>query len=298
MNISLRNAYYVQITTQLKNKNKLFQLLKGKFHYSFVKNNKLKIDLILLIRVNNFFKYLNNYSDTIQNINVAYIYQNIKHKKNNSNPNQPNQANNIPHNSPQNIISQGEANPNVSNVNNQIVTTNSNIINTNTSINLNSPSNISNPVNNISQSRVIDYYTFDAIPEKVPSNEDSSQTVFMIRDFSNCENETVKKTYIQSILPLKVDDMAYLNFQIFTPETGFVNPKSIRIKTVRNAIQKNDKEFQRDLRICEYEDICLHWQNISVFKEKIIAITRVQKMFFPYFKTCHERIVFPRRRTR
>ena len=129
---------------------------------------------------------------------------------------------------------------------------------------------------------LIDYYTFDFFPE----NSFYFPSIYMLREFSSFNLDILQKTYIQPILPFKTFDQGLLNLNIFSSENLFIEPKKITIKIIQNSL--NDKKTFKGInpRICEFEEICLHWKNISFLtnKQDKQFIDQIKEIFNPYFK--------------
>ena len=127
--------------------------------------------------------------------------------------------------------------------------------------------------------KFIDYYSFDYFPEKTlyfPS-------LYMIREFTPYYLDNLQKTFIQPILPFKTYDQALLNLNVYSPENFFVEHKSLKIKFLMNPLDNKKYINKENPRICEYEDICVHWKNISFLKEEKIIIEHLTKVFTPQF---------------
>ena len=128
--------------------------------------------------------------------------------------------------------------------------------------------------------RYVDYYSFDIFEE----NTENFPSIYMLREFTSFNLDNLQKPYIQPILPFKVYDQALLNFQIFSPQKHFVDPKEIRIKIKQNTIpNKLDPNIQNP-RICEYEDICYHWKNLSFLKDEKKVMIQLESIFNSNFK--------------
>lgn len=136
--------------------------------------------------------------------------------------------------------------------------------------------NIINKENN-KKEKYLDYYSFDIFSE----NYDNYPSIYMLREFTSFNLDNLQKPYIQPILPFKDYDQILLNFQIFSPQNYFVDPKEIRIKIKENQIETKNLSYPR---ICEYENICNHWKNLSYLKDKNIIYDEIEKMFKPNFE--------------
>lgn len=132
---------------------------------------------------------------------------------------------------------------------------------------------------NNKKERLVDYYSFDFFPE----NSLYFPSLYMIREFTSFYFDNLQKTYIQPILPFKTYDQCLLNFNIFSPGNYFIDPNSIKMKIIINPL-KDKKNFQgENPRNCEFEDICLHWKNISFLKEEKIIMKQLIEVFTPQF---------------
>ena len=127
--------------------------------------------------------------------------------------------------------------------------------------------------------RFIDYYSFDYFPEKTSY----FPSLYMIREFTSYYLDNLQKTFIQPILPFKTYDQALLNLNIYSPENFFIEPKSVKIKFFINPLDNTQYIKGENPRICEYEDVCVHWKNISFLKEEKIIIEQLTKVFTPQF---------------
>ena len=105
----------------------------------------------------------------------------------------------------------------------------------------------------------------------------------MIREFTSYYLDNLQKTFIQPILPFKTYDQALLNLNIYSPENFFIEPKSVKIKFFINPLDNTQYIKGENPRICEYEDVCVHWKNISFLKEEKIIIEQLTKVFTPQF---------------
>ena len=133
------------------------------------------------------------------------------------------------------------------------------------------------------KSKIYDFYSFDIFSDK-NNNFPSS---YMTREFTSFNLDMLQKTYIQPILPFKLNDIGEFVFNIFSPEKNFINPSEINIKIKKNVLNYKilkEKSSELNPRICEYEDICLHWKNLDNFKDKDIINETLEKIFKPNFK--------------
>ena len=133
------------------------------------------------------------------------------------------------------------------------------------------------------KSKIYDFYSFDIFSDK---NNDFP-SIYMTREFTSFNLDMLQKTYIQPILPFKLNDIGEFVFNIFSPEKNFINPLEINIKIKKNVLNYKilkEKSSELNPRICEYEDICLHWKNLDNFKDKDIIKETLEKIFKPNFK--------------
>ena len=133
------------------------------------------------------------------------------------------------------------------------------------------------------KSKIYDFYSFDIFSDK---NNDFP-SIYMTREFTSFNLDMLQKTYIQPILPFKLNDIGEFVFNIFSPEKNFINPAEINIKIKKNVLNYKilkEKSSELNPRICEYEDICLHWKNLDNFKDKDIINETLEKIFKPNFK--------------
>ena len=143
--------------------------------------------------------------------------------------------------------------------------------------------NDKNKQNKKIKSKIYDFYSFDIFSDK---NNDFP-SIYMTREFTSFNLDMLQKTYIQPILPFKLNDIGEFVFNIFSPEKNFINPSEINIKIKKNVLNYKilkQKSSELNPRICEYEDICLHWKNLDNFKDKDIINETLEKIFKPNFK--------------
>lgn len=147
----------------------------------------------------------------------------------------------------------------------------------------NNNNNDKNKQNKKIKSKIYDFYSFDIFSDK---NNDFP-SIYMTREFTSFNLDMLQKTYIQPILPFKLNDIGEFVFNIFSPEKNFINPSEINIKIKKNVLNYKilkEKSSELNPRICEYEDICLHWKNLDNFKDKDIINETLEKIFKPNFK--------------
>ena len=132
-----------------------------------------------------------------------------------------------------------------------------------------------------------DFYTYDLYSEN-----DKTPDIYITKEqiSFNINNNFEKLAFIQPILPFKINDKGIINLEIFTSNNNFVNPSSIKLylKSLDLKHYLNNLKIKKynDLRICEYENICVFWKylhnekSINDFKNIII---KIKKIFEPYF---------------
>jgi len=89
---------------------------------------------------------------------------------------------------------------------------------------------------------------------------------------------------IQPILPFKLNDRGIFNFEIFSNQNYFINPRNLKIKL--NILDLYSNPDINELRINEYENICKYWKLKGGVNEKKIEIYKgiikewFEKLFF------------------
>jgi hypothetical protein len=131
-------------------------------------------------------------------------------------------------------------------------------------------------------SHLVDYYSFDLFH----NNISRFPSIYMTREFTTFTNDILQKTYIQPILPFKLEDKGIININIFSPENLFVEPSSIKIKMKVDDIpsRTRDATSEDNPRICEYEDLCNHWKNLGLLEEKELVAKQLSNVFEPCFQ--------------
>lgn len=231
-NTLMRNVYYNAIIPKLKRNNYYLQLLRSKIRYSLIRNQSMKIDLVVYFRfefntfiLNKKYPDLEQYDNFInKNITLAFIYKNSRTYQDKNNINDK---------------------PNTS-------------------------------------SHLVDYYSFDLFH----NNISRFPSIYMTREFTTFTNDILQKTYIQPILPFKLEDKGIININIFSPENLFVEPSSIKIKMKVDDIpsRTRDATSEDNPRICEYEDLCNHWKNLGLLEEKELVAKQLSNVFEPCFQ--------------
>ena len=143
--------------------------------------------------------------------------------------------------------------------------------------------------------KMFDYYTFDLYPEKRESNNLTNKSMYISKELSLFEKDGNNIVSIQPILPFSINDKGILNLEIYTANNGFVDPDSIKIiiksYNIKNHINKLSERNINNPRICEVENLCFHWKDISLYIYHKTIINIVKKLFEPFFeikKICFE----------
>ena len=125
---------------------------------------------------------------------------------------------------------------------------------------------------NTKQVNMYDCYTYDLYSEK-----DETPNIYINKEpliFNNNINAEEKLVFIQPILPFKVKDKGIINLEIYSSNNNFINPSSIIIALknfdLKNYIENLKEKGNINLRICEYENNCFHWKEIT--DDRIINI--------------------------
>ena len=132
------------------------------------------------------------------------------------------------------------------------------------------------------KSKYADYFSFDILN----SNTTKFPSIYMTREFTTFNMDNLQKTYIQPVLPFKTDDQAIINISIYSPENSFIDPNEIKVKYKLSPVPSVSKSSEEDPRVCEYEDICSHWKNLSFLEQKEIIMNQLISIFEPMFKIC------------
>ena len=146
--------------------------------------------------------------------------------------------------------------------------------------------------------KMYDNYTFDLYPgDYLINNYINNFHIFISKELPIKERDNNNLGYVQPILPFLENDKAIINLELYSTDNGFIDPKSIKIViksyNLKNYINKlNDKEIS-NMRISEYEELCVHWKNINLYEMNIKIIDDVQMLFSPFFQInniCFENI--------
>ena len=88
---------------------------------------------------------------------------------------------------------------------------------------------------------------------------------------------------VQPILPFKFNDKGIFNFEIFSNQNLFINPRSLRLKL--NIIDINSNNDINALRKNEYETICKYWKIKGGLNEKRIETYKaiIKEWFDKFF---------------
>ena len=271
INKSISDAYYHNIKKNLINYRSNFELIKCSLAYSKVKD-ALKIDFVINIRFVN--KIYNNFALNIEK------NENPRNKENNE------------------INGKNEKKENSeNNDSNKIIIKNNEKSFEPKCFQIIYFYNYFKPVNpktklktkeNTKTINMYDYYTYDLYSEN-----DKTPNIYINEDQSsfNINNNTDKLTFIQPILPFKINDKGIINLEIYTSNNDFVNPSSIKIFLKSYDLKSylydlKIKEYN-NLRICEYENICFHWKymnNSRIINNYQKIVNKTKKIFEPYFE--------------
>jgi len=143
--------------------------------------------------------------------------------------------------------------------------------------------------------KMFDYYTFDLYPEKRESNNLEYKSIYISKELSLFEKDGNNIVSIQPILPFSINDKGILNLELYTANNGFVDPDSIKIiiksYNIKNHISKLSERNINNPRICDCENLCFHWKDISLYIYHRTIINIVNKLFESFFevkKICFE----------
>ena len=136
--------------------------------------------------------------------------------------------------------------------------------------------------------KMYDYFTFDLYPEIYRNDDMNHYSIFISKELPIKEKDNNNLAYVQSILPFLVNDKGIINLELYTYNNGFIVPESIKI-IIKSYNLKNylkmlyDREINNP-RISEYEELCVHWKNINLYRYHDI-IAQMCKLFFdPFFE--------------
>ena len=134
---------------------------------------------------------------------------------------------------------------------------------------------------------LFDYYGFDIICENDNSKnnkENEFKGVYLSKQISRFNyDKNDNLVNIQPILPFKLNDRGIFNFEIFSNQNFFINPRNLRIKL--NIFNLNENININNLRKNEYEDICKYWKHEGAFTAKKINMHKniIKEWFDEFF---------------
>ncbi len=137
--------------------------------------------------------------------------------------------------------------------------------------------------------KMYDYYTFDLYPENnTKNNMIKNNSIFISKELSLFEKDGNNNIVnIQPILPFCINDKGIINLELYTTNNGFIDPDSIKIivksSELKNYIKMLAEKNVNNPRICECEDLCLHWKNINLYPNHKTLVFRLKKLFEPFF---------------
>ena len=148
--------------------------------------------------------------------------------------------------------------------------------------------NIINKGKNKNKNRLYDCYGFDIIPENNNTKNKSKKEFKGIYLSKSMPRFNIDKNdeliSVQPILPFKFNDKGIFNFEIFSNQNLFINPRSLRLKL--NIIDIYSNNDINELRKNEYESICKYWKIKGGLNEKRIETYKAiikewfDKLFF------------------
>jgi hypothetical protein len=143
--------------------------------------------------------------------------------------------------------------------------------------------------------KMFDYYTFDLYPEKSEINKLTNKSIYISKELTLFEKDGNNIVSIQPILPFSINDKGIINLELYTANNGFVDPDSIKIiiksYNIKNHINKLSERNINNPRICDCENLCYHWKDISLYLYHKTIINIVKRLFEPFFeikKICFE----------
>ena len=142
-------------------------------------------------------------------------------------------------------------------------------------------------IKNKNKNRLYDCYGFDIIPEINPQENAKKKEfkgVYLSKQMSRFNiDKNDELINIQPILPFKFNDRGIFNFEIYSNQNFFVNPKNIKIKL--NILDLYSNTHINELRINEYDNICKYWKNKGGLNEKKIEIYKniIKEWFEKWF---------------
>ena len=135
------------------------------------------------------------------------------------------------------------------------------------------------------KNRLYDCYGFDIIPEFIENkSKEEFKGIYLSKSlprFNIDKNDELIS--VQPILPFKFNDKGIFNFEIFSNQNMFINPRTLRLKlNILDLLSNNDIN---ELRINEYENICKYWKIKGGLNEKRIEKYKliIKEWFDKYF---------------
>ena len=135
------------------------------------------------------------------------------------------------------------------------------------------------------KNRLYDCYGFDIIPEIIENkSKEEFKGIYLSKSlprFNIDKNDELIS--VQPILPFKFNDKGIFNFEIFSNQNLFINPRTLRLKlNILDLLSNNDIN---ELRINEYENICKYWKIKGGLNEKRIEKYKliIKEWFDKYF---------------
>ena len=135
------------------------------------------------------------------------------------------------------------------------------------------------------KNRLYDCYGFDIIPEIIENkSKEEFKGIYLSKSlprFNIDKNDELIS--VQPILPFKFNDKGIFNFEIFSNQNMFINPRTLRLKlNILDLLSNNDIN---ELRINEYENICKYWKIKGGLNEKRIEKYKliIKEWFDKYF---------------
>jgi len=138
------------------------------------------------------------------------------------------------------------------------------------------------------KNRLFDCYGFDIIPVNTliekNDNEKKFKGIYLSKQMSRFNiDKNDELINIQPILPFKYNDKGIFNFEIYSNQNYFINPKNIKIKL--NILDLYSNKEINELRINEYDNICKYWKVKGGYNEKKIEIYKgiIKEWFDKFF---------------
>ena len=142
-------------------------------------------------------------------------------------------------------------------------------------------------IKNKNKNRLFDCFGFDIIPKiNIIENESKKEFkgIYLSKQMSRFNiDKNDELVNIQPILPFKFNDRGIFNFEIFSNQNYFMNPKNIKIKL--NILDLYSNTHINELRINEYQNICKYWKKKGGLNEKKMEIYKniIKEWFDKFF---------------